>query len=177
MEFNGRLYFDFVSPDVFRLHQLLARAETEGAVLGLQWRPYSPDGDSPDHRALAASEMVRTMAPLRYGAFIQAMLVGVHLEHLDVAGLDLPQIAAKATGLPDDVVSPNRVATIGETLLNATLDEARRLGVTAVPCIYRHGPVVVVRSTPAVTTGPAIRRLEMIDAMLEDDGLWELSKP
>ena len=60
---------------------------------------------------------------------------------------------------------------------SSSIEEAVRLGVVAAPSIYRHGPVVRVRSTPAVTTGAAIPRLGMIDAMLEDDGLWELSKP
>lgn len=177
MDFTGRLYFDFISPDVFRLHQLLARAEAEGVTLGLQWRAFPSSSDAIDRSALAAAEMVRTMAPGRYGAFVQTVLVGVHLEHMEFEGDGLLEAASRAAGIDADVVAATRLATVGEALLQATEKEAEGLGVTGVPSVYRHGPAVRVRTTPAIARGQARRRLEIISAMLDDDGLWELSKP
>jgi hypothetical protein len=177
MDFTGRLYFDFISPDVFRVHQLLARAEGEGVSIGLQWRGLPSAPDSTDRSALAASEMVRTMAPDRYGAFVQTVLVGVHLEHMRFEGDGLLEAAARAAGIDGDVVSATRIGTVGEALLQATEKEAAGLGVKGVPSIYRHGPVVRVRTTPAIVEGPASPRIELIAAVLDDDGLWELSKP
>ena len=54
---------------------------------------------------------------------------------------------------------------------------AQAMGISLVPSLYRDGTPVLIRTTPAVAKGSALKRLEIIDAMLDDDGLWELSKP
>jgi 2-hydroxychromene-2-carboxylate isomerase len=176
MEFTGRVYFDFASREVFRFFQIIAGARREGAEVGLEWRGYATSATAPDRDALAASELVRADAPQSHGAFVQAMLAAVHVEGMGFDA-DLIPIVAKAAGVEPGIVQPGEVASRGEQLLAATIAEAEALGVSAVPTVYRHGPAVTVRTTPAVLTGSALRRLELIDAMLEDDGVWGLTKP
>jgi hypothetical protein len=50
-------------------------------------------------------------------------------------------------------------------------------GVRDVPSIVRHGPVLQIRTTDAVTRGDARARLDLLQAVMEDDGIWELKKP
>ena len=108
---------------------------------------------------------------------MQAVLVATHLEGAAPGHVDTLRVAARVAGVPSDLVAPDRLATEGAEVLAETIAEAHGLGVAAVPTIYRHGPPVTIRTTPAVGTGSARRRLEVIDGMLADDGLWSLTKP
>ncbi len=182
MNFNGRVYFDFLGADVWRFFQLLLRAQQEGARPGLEWKPVLlgglPDGELVGHaRLLAASEVVRQDAVMSHGAFVAAALTGVHREGIDVADPDLIAVAAKVAELDADFLADDVIDGPGRRLLTASHEEAMALGVDAVPSVYRHGPVVAVRTTTAVTFGEATPRLELISAMLNDDGIWELRKP
>jgi predicted DsbA family dithiol-disulfide isomerase len=177
MEFSGRVYFDFASPDVFRLYRLFSEARREGAVLTLEWRAFSTREDGGDRPALAASELVRVALPEKHGKFVRAMIAAVHLEGSDPTDPSTVAVAAKAAGVPIEVVSAAEIAARGEGLLEGTVAEATELGVADVPTIYRLGPVVYIRTTPAVLSGAASERLDLIDRMLEDDGIWELTKP
>jgi hypothetical protein len=51
------------------------------------------------------------------------------------------------------------------------------LGVARVPTIVRQGPPVYVKTTGAANFGDSVARLELINRMLDDDGIWEMSKP
>jgi hypothetical protein len=186
MTFDGRLYFDFESKHVWRFFQLLLKAQQEGAQPGLDWKPFlvdglpdgSADGPLEGHaRLLAASEVVRHDAVLAHGPFVAAALTAVHQEAMAVDDPAIVALAAKVAQLDDEFLNAGVIDGVGRVLLRASQDEATALGVDAVPSVYRHGPVVAVRTTAAVTLGSGIRRLELIDAMLEDDGLWELRKP
>jgi 2-hydroxychromene-2-carboxylate isomerase len=182
MDFTGRLYFDFIDRDVWRFLQVLLSAQREGARPGLEWKPFLvggvPDGDLDGHaRLLAASELVRNDAVLAHGPFVSAVLTAIHGEGMDVEDPDVMALAGRVAGLEDDFLADDEIRRRGRVLLEAAEEEARALGVDAVPSIYRHGPVVAVRMTAAVAMGGGLRRLELIDAMLEDDGLWELRKP
>jgi predicted DsbA family dithiol-disulfide isomerase len=177
MEFTGRVYYDFASREVFRFYQIVAGAQHEGATVQLEWRGFTSSMGAPDRTALAAAELIRAEAPLRHGGFVQGMLAAVHIEGFGLDDPDLVSVAARAAGVDSAVVSAQRIATTGEALLATSIAEAESLGVVAVPTVYRHGPAVTIRTTPAVSTGSSIRRLELIDGMLEDDGMWELTKP
>ena len=177
MEFSGRLYFDFTSVDVYRFYRLLASAQADGAVLHLDWRAFPAMEGASDRFALAASELVRVHAPGRHRAFVQVLLAAVHLERADLDDPNLIRASSRAAGITSDVVTEDRISTEGTSLLAGTMSEAEALGVREVPTIYRHGPVVRIRTTPAVDGGNSLASLETIDRMLEDDTLWELSKP
>ena len=182
MQFNGRLYFNFESKQVWRFFHLLLNAQREGAQPGLEWKPFLVDGfaEGPldgHARLLAASEVVRQDAVMSHGPFVAAALTAVHREGMAVDAPDVVALAVKVAGLDDGFLAAGVIEGAGRVLLQASQDEATALGVDAVPSIYRHGPVVAVRTTAAVTLGSGMRRLELISAMLEDDGLWELRKP
>ena len=177
MHFAGRLYFDFVSKDVFRLYRLLADAREGGAEVTVDWRGFPASTSSPDRGALAASELVRSELPSLHGAFVQAVLVAVHLENADVADHDVLVLAARVAGFDPVQIAPELVAAEGLALLDDSVSDAQAMGISVVPSLYRHGTPVLIRTTPAVAKGSALKRLEIIDAMLDDDGLWELSKP
>jgi predicted DsbA family dithiol-disulfide isomerase len=177
MEFSGRIYFDFVSPDVFRLYRLLTEARREGGAVAVEWRAFTTSEDGLDRPALAASELVRDSVPARHVKFVRTMLATVHLEGSDPSDPTTVAVAATAAGVGPEVVSESEISAAGAPLLAATVAEAVELGVADVPTIYRHGPVVQIRTTPAVLSGAALARLELIDRMLEDDGIWELTKP
>ena len=127
--------------------------------------------------ALAASELVRVHEPSLHGAFVQALLASVHVGGADLLDGSTLSVAATVAGVSSEMIGVARVATEGTALLSATIDEAAELGVSAVPTIYRNGPVLRIRTTPAVDSGGSLRSLETIDRMLEDDALWELGKP
>jgi 2-hydroxychromene-2-carboxylate isomerase len=182
MDFTGRLYFDFVHRDVWRFLQVLLSAQREGARPGLEWKPFLagglPEGDLDGHgRLLAAAEIVRTDAVLSHGPFVSAVLTAIHSEGMTVEDRDVLALAARVAQLDDDFLAGDVIERRGRVLLDTAQEEANALGVDAVPSIYRHGPVVAVRMTAAVAMGSGSRRLELIDAMLDDDGLWELRKP
>ncbi len=181
MQFTGRLYYDFVSADVWRLFHVLIAAQREGVRLGLEWKPFLVDGmpDELDGHAslLAAAEVVRNDAVLNHGAFVAAVLTAVHAEAMPIDSDEIIPLALRLAELDEAFLAGSIVDEQGRTLLRASQDEAVVLGVDAVPTVYRHGPVVAVRTTAAVTQGSGLRRLEMINTMLDDDGLWELRKP
>lgn len=182
MDFTGRLYFDFIDRDVWRFLQVLLAAQREGVQLGLEWKPFLvdglPEGELSAHgRLLAASEIVRTDAVMAHGPFVSAVLTAIHGERMDLEDPDVMTLAVTVAQLDDGFMTDAAIQRRGRVLLEAAQEEAQALGVDAVPSVVRHGPVVAVRMTAAVAMGSGSRRLELIDAMLEDDGLWELRKP
>ncbi len=177
MEFTGRLYFDFTSREVFRLYRMLVAAQDQGATLRLEWRAFSAGDEALDREVLAAAELIAREYPERHGAFVQAVLAAVHLEATNPGDPGLIRLAARVAGLPAGSPSAGSVGDEGARTLQTTEAEARNLGVTTVPTFYRHGPVMQVRTTPLVDQGDSLARLRLIDAVLEDDGLWGLSKP
>ena len=182
MQFNGRVYFDFESKDVWRFLQLLLAAQREGAQPGLEWKPYLadgvPDGDPAGQaRLLAAAEIVRNDAVMAHGAFLSAVLTAVHGEAMEIDDPAVLEVALRVAGLDAAFIDDDLIDGRGAVLLRRAQAEAEAVGVDAVPSVYRHGPVVAIRMTPAVAMGSGLRRLELIDAMLQDDGLWELRKP
>ena len=90
---------------------------------------------------------------------------------------DLVDLVSRVAGVDPQLTTAERVESDGLRLLTETIAAGIELGVAGVPTLYRHGPVMLVRTTPAVVMGNAIDRLSLIDAVLDDDGIWALSKP
>lgn len=180
MEFTGTVYFDFEGADSWRLFSLLTRGAAEGVRVDVDWVgfPVGGPGDreamAPGVRALAAHEAV--VEPARQQVMRQALFTLVHRQG-DTLDAELTyRAAAKVAGLDGDVLLA-AIPQMGFTSLAAAHERAVAAGVTAPPSIARHGPPVRVVTNPAVDHGLARPRLELIDRMLEDDGIWELVKP
>lgn len=169
MRFDGRLYYDF-SPPVWRFYRFLTAAAGEGAELQLDWQPFLKGGDPAGAAGLALAEGVRSRAPGRYAAFVQALLAIRHLDGADLADPRTAILAAESAGLRDPIV-PDESAVARST------ETAAELGVTAAPTVFRHGPVLHIGVNPASYGGGALERLRVIDAVLSDDGIWTLAKP
>lgn len=169
MRFDGRLYYD-LSPPVWRFYRLLMAAAGEGAELQLDWQPFLKDSDPESAVGLALAEGVRSRAPERYAAFVQALLAIRHLDGADLADPRTAARAAESAGLRGPIV-PDESAVARST------EMAAELGVTAAPTVFRHGPVLHIGVNPASYEGGALERLRVIDAVLSDDGIWTLAKP
>lgn len=180
MRFGADLYFDFDGGDSWRLFLLLTRAEEEGVTLDVQWIGLDPSWDGGDaplrggQRALAMHAAVHDFAKqrlLRQALFTLAHRQGDSFED------DLTLLAAaKVAGLDGEVMLGS-VDTTGRAELRRNRQAAASVGVLGVPSMVRGGPPLLVGTTAALDEGPARRRLEVIDGMLDDDGLWHLSKP
>lgn len=180
MDFAARVYFDFESANSWRLHQLFGRARTEGSRFVLDWTGFSEDAptSSPSARTmLSFYEWLHQADPSAAERFVQMAMVLLHDEKAPADDLDTLLIAAKASGVEPDVCRQVVHDRRGELLLDKTMKEARSLGVVAVPSLYRDGAPLHVVTTPAVLEGNATARLVVVDAMLDDDGLWSVSKP
>jgi len=173
MLFTARIYFDFSEPGVWRFYRFLVAAAKAGAELRTDWRPFAAD-DSGSHLALGSYEAVRTTDHDRHGKYLQALLMANH-----VSGEDPDDPASQARAAEIAGIAP-QIVTEAEGWLDAvetSTVEAQRLGVSAVPSLYRHGPVARVSLTAAAEGGDVLQRLAMIDGILEDDGIWEIAKP
>lgn len=182
MDFTGRVFFSFGEKDVFRLYRLLADAGAEGTRIGVEWVGVCVGGvpGGPlvgDPLATAIAEDLRQADPMVHAAYIQLMLAAVHVEGI---AIDHPGLVARAIDKAGAdsraILAPGYEATLRDMLEGAT-STAADLGVSAVPSLYRHGPVMHVRTTGAVASGSATRRLDLLAAVMDDDGLWELRKP
>jgi hypothetical protein len=182
MEFSGRVYCDIASGDSWRFYQLIARAFEERVQIRLEWRSWVCGGLDAgplagQERAQAAYEWVREAVPTKQGPFLQALFVAVHEENLLPGDAATIALAAQFAGLDADLLTDTEIEGEGRRLLEISTREGDDLGVVGVPSIYRLGPVLQVRTTGAVIRDRATDRLETINRMLEDDGLWELRKP
>jgi predicted DsbA family dithiol-disulfide isomerase len=169
MLFQGRVYYDFSLP-VWRFYRFLTAAANEGADLRLEWCPYLAGADPQSAEGCALVEAVRERFPDRHGAYLQALLALRHLEGADVTDPTVSSVAAASAGIDGPVV-PDHGAVERSTA------EGVRLGVAGTPTIFRHGPVLQVGVNPAAYTGDLLERLRLIDAVLDDDGIWLLAKP
>jgi hypothetical protein len=169
MIFQGRIYYDFSLP-VWTFYRLLTAASNEGAVLRLEWRPFLAEADPQSAAGLALVEAVRRQFPERHGAYLQALLA---LRHLEGADLTDPNVAAVAAASADiqETPAPDHDAVARST------EEGAGLGVSGAPTVFRHGPVLHVDVNPAAFSGNTLERLGLINAVLEDDGIWSLRKP
>ena len=182
MDFTGRVYFSFGEADVYRFYRLLVGAAAEGTNVRVEWVGIAPGGvpDGPmvgDSLATAIAEELRQGDEPCHAGYIQALLTAVHSEGIDLAHPGLIQLALERAGCdPGTLLTAAHAPSLRATL-EASTAAAGELGVTGVPAVYRHGPVLWIRTTGALATGRATDRLRVVAAVMEDDGIWELRKP
>ena len=183
MEFTGRVFFDFESFDVWRLYQTALKASRDGSVtVRVTWEEFlAAEVDreqpiAPKVRALAACAAVRDAHPEAWQRFNQAMLTLIFQEKDDPRKDTTLAVAARVAGIDGDETIA-RALDPGLDLLIASSEEVRKLGVKDVPTVLRDGPPVHIRLTPAANYGNAVYRIDLINRMLRDDGIWSLTKP
>jgi hypothetical protein len=182
MDFTGRVYFSFSAADVFRFYRLLDDAITEGVSVGVEWVGIAVEEVPPgplagDHLAAAIAEELRHNGSAYHAAFIETLLASVHVEGVDLAHPRLIPLVLDRVGADTSaLLAPDNAGSL-RVRLEVSTAAAKELGVKGVPSVFRHGPVLLVRTSGAVANGKAGSRLALISSMMEDDGLWELSKP
>lgn len=180
MEFTGTVHFNFDSYDVWRIYTVLIRASQDKNVsVGVEWRAFTNDDlatGAPDIRALAACEAVRVAYPENHEKFVRALLTLVYQER-DKPGTDKTLAVAAHVASIDAAAVLTAADGPGLAQLESAVAEARERGVSDVPTIERHGPPVLIKTNAAANHGSAAARLRLIDHMLRDDGIWEMTKP
>jgi predicted DsbA family dithiol-disulfide isomerase len=183
MHFSGEIFFNFDTYDVWRIYTTLQRASRSPAVtVTVTWRPFLVAESVEDAevtsrvRGLAACEAVRADYPAEYERFGAALLTLAYQEKDDPGTDKALTIAARVAGLDGPAVI-GRALDPGLRLLRRASAAAQQRGVTQVPTIVRQGPPLYIKTTGAAGYGDSAARLELINRMLEDDGIWALAKP
>ena len=181
MRFTGDVYFDFEDVECWRMFLLVNRAqEAEGVDVDLRWLGLDPSWDGGDGplrgglRALAMHAAVHE--PARQRTLRSALFTLWHRQGDDFDD-DLSLLAAAQVAGLDGATMLHAVDSTGAAELRRHRQTASSVGVVTVPTMVRDGPPLTIATTPAVEDGPARERLEVIDRMLDDDGLWTLAKP
>lgn len=183
MDFTGRIFFDFQSFDVWRIYQTALKASRDATVsVNVTWEEFLvADIDremriASKVRALGACAAVREAHPEAWQRFNMTLLTLIFQEKDDPRKDATLAIAANVAGIdPDEVVA--RALDPGIELLVASTDAARKLGVSDVPAVVSSGPPLHIKTTAAANYGNAVYRLDLINRMLRDDGIWSLTKP
>lgn len=165
MRFDGQVWFDFSEPAVWQFYRFVRALAEAGHEVALEWKPLPRDGEE----AIAATFLGLDEAHER-GRFLHAAFGLVHGRHEDPTSSSTVEAALAAAGI-DTVANPS------QDRLDALRAEASDLGVIAVPAMYRHGPVVRIELNGAATMGNVALRAGTILHMLDDDGIWGLTKP
>lgn len=184
MNFTGDIYFNFETYDVWRIYSLLLRSSQRGQVaVSVEWRPFLVDdvaqaeSDVPiSVLPLAACEVVRNDHPKEYDKFVRSLLTMAYQEKDNPGSKKILTVAAHVAGVDGDAVIGSADES-GVALLRDATAQARDLGVSRVPTIVRQGPAVYVKTNAAANYGDPVARLDLINRMIDDDGMWELSKP
>ncbi len=166
MRFDGRVWFNFTNPDVWRFYRFIQAFVDAGNSASLDWVPLF-DGSETE----AMSVFITLPSPADLGQFLHALLGLVHLERADANDTATVHRALEAAELGDHDVRAD-VDT-----LQAMARSAAELGVTETPTLYNHGPVMHVVLNVVASTGDVEATARSIVSVLESDGVWRLSKP
>lgn len=164
--FTGQVWFDFSTPSVWVFYQWLRLLAESGATVGVEWLPL-PKGTE---RA-AMSTLLSLDDPHDRGRYLHAMFGLVHLEGRPASNLRTVAAALSAAEIDRETVSD------AHPLLAELKASATKLGVDAVPTLYRHGPVISIQMNPAVLNDDPRETARKIIDVMESDGIWELRKP
>jgi predicted DsbA family dithiol-disulfide isomerase len=183
MDFTGRIFFNFETFDVWRIYQTILKASRDATVsVNVTWEEFllaEVDREKsipPEVRALAACAAVREAHPDAWQRFNQAMMTLLYQEKDDPRKDTTLMVAARVAGIDGLEVIASALDP-GLDLLIASSDEARKLGVNGVPAVVATGPPLHIKTTSAAGYGNAVYRLDLINRMLHDDGIWALTKP
>jgi len=183
MDFTGRIFFNFDNFDVWRIYSTLLKASQQREFgANVTWEEFLVDEIdpearlSPKNRVLAACAAVRSAHPESHQRFVQALLTMIYQERDDPKKDTTLAVAARVAGIDGDEVIAGAIDP-GLRLLIESSEVARDLGVADVPTIVRNGPALHIKTTGAINYGNAVTHLDLIDRMLRDDGVWEMTKP
>ena len=162
MRFDGQVFFRFDDRQVWEFYRFARSLAETGAEVALEWTPMPDEGP-------AATVFLGLSDPQDRGRFLHAMLGLVHLDDRDAADASTVAAAVDAARVAPGSVPTGALAEIARLVED--------LGVSDVPSLYRHGPAVRITLNGASTTGDVQARAEAILAVLDDDGIWGLTKP
>lgn len=165
MRFDGQVWFDFSEPAVWQFYRFVRALAEAGNEVALEWKPLPRDGEE-----AIASTFLGLADPEERGRFLHAAFGLVHAEGGDPMSRSTVTAALAAARI-------EVVPDAAKDRLDALRTEARDLGVMDVPAMYRHGPVVRIELNGAATMGDVALRAGTILRMLDDDGIWGLTKP
>lgn len=175
----GSAYFDF-GPRCLQFHDLVERALEENVNVMLRWKALaaaealaSPELDDVT-RLLAAHEIIRDRN--RQRRFRQAVFAMVHRHGDDPADPVTLRTGVKMAGMDWGVVEEAIVRT-GIATLAELRQAAEDAGVVETPSIVTVGPALAIELTGAAATGPPRPKLDLIQRMAGEDGIWSLRKP
>jgi hypothetical protein len=168
MRFDGQVWFDFSSADVWNFYRFVNAVAAAGNEVTLDWVPLPTVGQ---HEAMATFLALESSTDR--GRFLHAMLGLTHLEGADPGSAATRTRALAEVGRDVDADAWDR----GRASLERLVGEARDLGVSGVPALYRHGPAVRVSLNAAALLGDVSERASLILAVAQDDGVWGLVKP
>ncbi len=166
MRFDGRVWFDFTNPAVWRFYRFIRAFVDAGNSASLDWVPLYNGME-----AEAMSVFISLPSPADRGQFLHGLLRSVHLDGADANDTFVVRRALDTAGLGERDVGPEIDA------LEAMAQSAAELGVTDTPTLYNHGPVMHVVLNIVASTGDVEATARSIVSVLESDGIWRLSKP
>jgi hypothetical protein len=166
MELTGQLWFTFGSPAVWTFYRFVRFAADSGHKVALEWMPI-PGSDED----LAMSVYLSLDDPTSRGRFLHAMLGLVHLDGRPVTDASAVRdaIAAAEVDVADVAVDVRALEGVTTVAGDISVGEA--------PSLYRYGPPMTVRLTPAALLGDPSDTLRAILEVSEADAIWELRKP
>lgn len=132
----------------------------------LDWTPLPNDA-----QRVAMATLLGIEEPQDRGRFIHAMFGLVHLNNASPTETGTVIEALKASELGSGMVREDH------PLLDDLAVRSAELGVTTVPSLVRHGPLLAIHLNPAVLNEEPQQVARTIDAVIESDGIWELRKP
>lgn len=176
---TGSVFFDF-GVESSQLHDLVERAIGERVAMMLKWKalaePVSGGSNelSPTERLLAAHEVIRERQ--RQRRFRQAVFTMMYRHDDDPADPVTLRTGVKIAGMDWQVVE-EAIERDGDRLLGEVRTQADGAGIEHLPAFVATGPAVTIKLTPAASSGSARSKLEIIERMAADDGIWSLAKP
>ena len=176
---SGTIYFDF-EQDSSRLNALIERAVSERVNVNLGWKaltlePVVAAESLPSMpRLLAAHEVIRDKQ--RQRRFRQAVFAMLHRHGDDPADPVTLRAAVKVAGM-DWAVVDEAIGRTGHRLLEEIHTEAIDAGVDTTPSFVGGGPAIAIELSAAAGNGPARPKLDLIERMAREDGVWVLRKP
>jgi hypothetical protein len=166
MQLDGQVWFSFTNPDVWIFYRFVRELAASGNAVNLEWVPlHHPD------EAKSMAVFLTIAEPDTRGRFLHAMLGLIHIENERFDDDAIIAAALSAAGV--SAAGPKA----GEVELSTLAAQARSLGVTDTPTLYRNGPASHIRLTEAALNRDVAETAASIISIADDDGVWEIKKP